>query len=109
MAQGLRNSVALARHRSGTLLEGDNRDGFHARRHSPFEKLNVLRQGSAHYGWPYCYDMDGTNPAWAEVHVMDCASAAYTKPVRLLPPHSAPLGMLYYGMAACFRNCGENC
>jgi glucose/arabinose dehydrogenase len=94
MAQGLRNSVALARHRSGTLLEGDNGMDF-TPADSPFEKLNVLRQG-AHYGWPYCYDMDGTNPAWAEVHVMDCASTAYTKPVRLLPPHSAPLGMLYY-------------
>jgi len=94
MARGLRNSVALVRHRSGTLLEGDNGMDF-SPADSPFEKLNVLRQG-AHYGWPYCYDMAGTNPAWADAHVMDCASSAYTKPVRLLPPHSAPLGMLYY-------------
>ena len=27
---------------------------------------------------------------------MDCNGPAYTKPVRLLPPHSAPLSMLYY-------------
>ena len=27
---------------------------------------------------------------------MDCGSSAHTKPVRLLPPHSAPLSMLYY-------------
>ncbi len=94
MAQGLRNSVALARHSSRTLLEADNGMDF-APADSPFEKLNVLRQG-AHYGWPYCYDMAGTNPVWASAHVMDCGSAAYTKPVRLLPPHGAPLSMLYY-------------
>ena len=94
MAQGLRNSVALVRHSSGTLLEADNGMDF-APADTPFEKLNVLRQG-AHYGWPYCYDMAGTNPAWASAHVMDCSSSAYSKPVRLLPPHGAPLSMLYY-------------
>ena len=52
MAQGLRNSVAMARHTSGTLLEADNGVDF-APADTPFEELNVLRQG-AHYGWPYC-------------------------------------------------------
>jgi glucose/arabinose dehydrogenase len=94
MAQGLRNSVAMARHSSGTLLQAENSEDF-SPADTPFEELNVLRQG-AHYGWPYCYDMTGANPAWAEAHVMDCSSSAHTKPVRLLPPHSAPLGMLYY-------------
>ena len=94
MARGLRNSVAMARHKSGTLLQGENSVDF-VPADTPFEELNVLRQG-AHYGWPYCYDMTGTNPVWVEAHVMDCSSAAHTKPVRLLPPHSAPLSMLYY-------------
>ena len=94
MAQGLRNSVAMVRHKSGTLLEADNGEDF-APADTPFETLNVLRQG-AHYGWPYCYDMTGTNPAWAPLHVMDCASDARTRPVRLLPPHGSPLSMLYY-------------
>ena len=94
MAQGLRNSVAMVRHSSGTLLEADNGMDFPPA-DTPFEKLNVLQQG-AHYGWPYCYDMNGTNPVWAPLHVMDCNSPAYTKPVRLLPPHGAPLSMLYY-------------
>jgi glucose/arabinose dehydrogenase len=94
MAQGLRNSVAMVRHSSGTLLQAENGMDFPPA-DTPFEELNVLRQG-AHYGWPYCYDMTGTNPAWAAANVMDCSSYAHTKPVRLLPPHSAPLGMLYY-------------
>jgi glucose/arabinose dehydrogenase len=94
MAQGLRNSVAMVRHSSGTLLQAENGMDFPPA-DTPFEELNVLHQG-AHYGWPYCYDMTGTNPAWAAAHVMDCSSDAHTKPVRLLPPHSAPLSMLYY-------------
>ena len=94
MARGLRNSVAMVRHSSGTLLQGENSEDF-TPADTPFEELNVLRQG-AHYGWPYCYDMTGTNPVWADAHVMDCSSDAHTKPVRLLPPHSAPLSMLYY-------------
>ena len=28
MAQGLRNSVAMVRHSSGTLLQAENSDGF---------------------------------------------------------------------------------
>jgi len=94
MARGLRNSVAMARHASGTLLEADNGMDFPPA-DTPFETLNVLRQ-DAHYGWPYCYDMASANPAWKNNHVMDCAGPARAKPVRLLPPHGAPLSMLYY-------------
>jgi len=94
MAQGLRNSVAMVRHRSGTLLQAENGMDF-APADSPFEELNVLHQG-AHYGWPYCYEMGSTAPVWAQAHVMDCNGPGHTKPVRLLPPHSAPLSMLYY-------------
>jgi glucose/arabinose dehydrogenase len=94
MAQGLRNSVTMVRHKSGTLLQGENSEDFKPA-DTPFEELNVLRQG-AHYGWPYCFDMTGANPAWGPTHAMDCASAAHTKPVRLLPPHGSPLSMLYY-------------
>jgi glucose/arabinose dehydrogenase len=95
MARGLRNSVAMARHSSGTLLQAENSEDF-SPADTPFEEFNVLKQG-AHYGWPYCYDMTGTNPVWGPLHVMDCnGSGAYTQPVRLLPPHGAPLSMLYY-------------
>jgi len=97
MAQGLRNSVAMVRHGSGTLLQAENGMDF-APADSPFEELNVLKQG-AHYGWPYCYEMQSTAPVWAQAHVMDCSGPAHTKPLRLLPPHSAPLSMLYYDSA----------
>ena len=93
-ARGLRNSMALVRHSSGTLLQAENSIDF-APADSPFEELNVLRAG-AHYGWPYCYDLDKATPAWAGTGAMDCRSSAHEKPVRLLPPHAAPLSMLYY-------------
>lgn len=94
MAQGLRNSVAMVRHTSGTLLEADNGMDFPPA-NTPFETLNVLALG-AHYGWPYCYDMTSANPVWKDAHAMDCAGPAHTRPTRLLPPHGAPLSMLYY-------------
>lgn len=92
-AQGLRNSMALALHPSGTILQAENSIDF-SDPNSPFEELNVLKSG-ANYGWPYCYDMDKPVPVWADAKI-DCKSAAYEKPIRLLPPHIAPLAMLYY-------------
>ncbi|HEY0267234.1 MAG TPA: PQQ-dependent sugar dehydrogenase [Rhizomicrobium sp.] len=93
-ARGLRNSLALVRHRSGTVLQAENGIDF-PDSDNPLEKLNVLHDG-AHYGWPYCYDMDRPAPVWAGTGAMDCASSGYTRPARLLPPHAAPLSMLYY-------------
>lgn len=93
-ARGLRNSLALVRHASGTLLQAENSIDF-SPADSPFEELNVLRSG-AHYGWPYCYDMGKPTPVWDGSGAMDCKSAAHERPTRLLPPHAAPLSMLYY-------------
>jgi glucose/arabinose dehydrogenase len=97
LARGLRNSLALARHGSGTLLQGENSIDF-TDAFSPAEELNVLLAG-AHYGWPYCYDMNRPAPVWARAKAMDCRSARHTPPALLLPPHSAPLSMLYYNGA----------
>ncbi|MBV9541505.1 MAG: PQQ-dependent sugar dehydrogenase [Alphaproteobacteria bacterium] len=93
-ARGLRNSMAVVRHSSGTWLQAENSIDYKPA-DSPFEELNVLRAG-AHYGWPYCYDMNKAAPVWADSGAMDCRSSAHTPPVRLLPPHGAPLSMLYY-------------
>ena len=87
-ATGLRNSLALARHRSGTILQAENNMDF-ADPDAPFEELNLLRAGGD-YGWPYCFEMDKAAAGWSK----DCIQ--YQRPVRLLPPHAAPLSMLYY-------------
>lgn len=93
-AKGLRNSLALARHSSGLLLQAENSIDYDSE-DRPFEELNDLREG-AHYGWPYCFDVNMVAPVWVSQLFMPCNSPAHTKPYSLLPPHSAPLGMLYY-------------
>jgi glucose/arabinose dehydrogenase len=97
VARGLRNSLVLVRHASGTLLQGENSYDFAPTADRPYDEINVIKQGG-HYGWPYCYDADQPTPAWAGTHP-DCDSAAYVKPAAFLPPHSAPLAAVYYSGA----------
>ena len=92
-ARGLRNSLALAVHASGTVLQAENSYDFDSR-WSPFEELNVIESGR-HYGWPYCFDMSRATPAWPDKAAW-CRSDAHTAPALLLPPHAAPLDMLWY-------------
>jgi glucose/arabinose dehydrogenase len=105
-ARGLRNSMALAAHpqfpdEGFALLQAENaRDLPDLAR--PNEELNVLRKG-AHYGWPYCYDLATESPEYKAFlrtktpYQKFCSSAAaYQPPYSLMPPHSAPLSMLYY-------------
>ncbi|CCE03275.1 PQQ-dependent sugar dehydrogenase [Bradyrhizobium sp. STM 3809] len=104
-ARGLRNSMALALHPRfpdpGTaFLQGENardlQDAF-----APNEEINAIEQGR-HYGWPYCYDLATPSPEFKRVMQAGplkdfCNSATlYKQPWSLLPPHGAPLGMLYY-------------
>ncbi|CAL76425.1 conserved hypothetical protein [Bradyrhizobium sp. ORS 278] len=104
-ARGLRNSMALALHPRfpdpGTaFLQAENardlQDVF-----APNEEINAIEPGR-HYGWPYCYDLKTPSPEFKRVlqagpYKDFCnATARYQQPWSLLPPHGAPLGMLYY-------------
>lgn len=93
-ARGLRNSMALAFAPDGSLWQAENsRDTLPGGGNSdtlPHDELNRIRPG-AHYGWPYCTDMGRFDPAFTPG---DCSR--YTRPERLLPAHSAPLGMTFY-------------
>jgi glucose/arabinose dehydrogenase len=94
LARGLRNSVALGVHASGTLLQGENSYDT-GDRWSPFDEINVIQAGR-HYGWPYCADMDVAMPGWAGTGAMDCRSGAHAKPALLIAPHAAPLALTWY-------------
>jgi glucose/arabinose dehydrogenase/uncharacterized protein YecT (DUF1311 family) len=93
-ARGLRNSIALARHASGTILQGENSYDFESRL-QPFEEINVIEAGK-HYGWPYCFDNDKPSPGWVNTPRASCGDARYTAPALLLPPHASPLAMTWY-------------
>ena len=92
-ARGLRNSLALAVHASGTVLQAENSYDFDSRWH-PYEELNVIAPGR-HFGWPYCTATGAATPAWPD-RATWCGSEAHAKPDLLLPPHTAPLDMLWY-------------
>ena len=104
-ARGLRNSMALALHPrfpdpGYAFLQGENardlQDIF-----APNEEINAIEQGR-HYGWPYCYDQMTPSPEFKRVlqagaYKNFCnTTEIYRQPWSLLPPHGAPLGMLYY-------------
>lgn len=102
LARGLRNSMALAFGPDGSLWQGENsRDWLPGNRDSdtqPPDELNRIRPGK-HYGWPYCTGLDIIDPAFSKPsHPSDCHR--YAKPERLLPAHSAPLGMSFYNSPA---------
>ncbi|KIC56998.1 gluconolaconase [Brevundimonas nasdae] len=90
-ASGLRNSIALVRHPSGTILQGENSVDLTTPDH-PYDEINVLRQGG-HYGWPYCVDLATPLPGWSAAQAR-CRQR--DRPVALLPPHAAPLDLIYY-------------
>jgi glucose/arabinose dehydrogenase len=105
-ARGLRNSMALALHprfpdAGFAFLQGENaRDLPDPMK--PNEELNAVEAGR-HYGWPYCYDLTTPSPEFARFlqtrtpYQNLCANTAwYRRPHSLMPPHSAPLAMLYY-------------
>ena len=96
LAHGLRNSVALVAHPSGTILQGENGTDF-PEVDRPHEELNVIERGR-HYGWPYCYDRDRADDRWAHADFAcdPARNPVYAPPLILLPPHGAPLDMLYY-------------
>lgn len=99
IARGLRNSVALAAHPSGTILQGENAVDF-PEDDRPAEELNVLAPapaGRTHFGWPYCHDRDRADDRWTRAG-FSCDAASnpeYGEPHLLLPAHGAPLGMIY--------------
>jgi glucose/arabinose dehydrogenase len=92
LARGLRNSMALAVDpATGALIQGENGVDLPGE-DEPFEELNLIVAGK-HYGWPHCH---GKNTPFPGAGV----TAAFCKETQgaaiLLPPHSAPLGMIVY-------------
>lgn len=94
LAEGLRNSMALAFHpATGLLLQGENNIDY-KEADQPKEELNAIRAG-AHYGWPYCIENQQRARHYRKRSAINCENTE--SPVRLLPAHAAPLGMVFSG------------
>jgi len=98
-ALGLRNSMGLAAHSSGTVLQVENGADFKDAG-SPYEEINRIDTDPGQprfYGWPYCYDRDMQDPEWGPAIGFNCSThnPDYRQPIALLPPHGAPLDLLY--------------
>ncbi|TLM78443.1 PQQ-dependent sugar dehydrogenase [Microbulbifer harenosus] len=89
-ATGLRNSMALVVHPSGTILQGENSADFHDPE-EPYEEINVIQAGGF-YGWPFCFNRTLS----AKEVAAGCTRPDYIQPYSLMPPHVAPLDMIYY-------------
>jgi glucose/arabinose dehydrogenase len=96
-ASGLRNSMAFVVLPDGSVLQAENSIDI-ADADRPDDEINLLKRGR-HYGWPYCMDMETPMPGWAGSKAMDCSGPDHEKPVNLIGPHSAPLGMARYSGA----------
>ena len=99
IAFGLRNSMGLTTHSSGTVLQVENGADFEDA-NSPFEEINrldILPSPRRFYGWPYCFDRDEQDPDWGAKINYNCSTynPDYRFPIALLPPHGAPLDLLY--------------
>lgn len=88
LARGLRNSMALVVHPTGTILQAENSIDF-PDADEPYEELNII-ENNKFYGWPLCVNNN------VSLAGDGCAQTDYQQPWTLLPPHVAPLDMLYY-------------
>ncbi len=96
VAKGVRNIMAMAENpATSEIFFADNGWDSITPKNSNFDpqlipqdELNILRPG-AHYGFPYCYGLNNQTPGFNKV----CKE--FEQPYKLLPPHSAPLSMVF--------------
>ncbi len=101
LASGLRNSMALSVHKTGTILQAENNMDFSGL-HTPFEEINIIKKGKF-YGWPYCFNKNSINHFWTTSAKKYCLeSDNYQKPWVVIAPHAAPLDMMYYNSKKMF-------
>jgi glucose/arabinose dehydrogenase len=93
VARGVRNTVGFDFDpKTGHLWFTDNQRDWLSE-DLPNDELNHLTQpGNQHFGYPYCHQGSFADPEFGWGKSCD----DYAKPVALLGPHTAPLGMRFY-------------
>ncbi len=92
VARGVRNTVGFDFHpKTGELWFTDNQRDWLSE-DLPNDELNRLTKVGQHFGYPYCHQGDFSDPEFGWGKSCD----DFIKPVTLLGPHSAPLGIRFY-------------
>ncbi|KXK27343.1 MAG: Quinoprotein glucose dehydrogenase B precursor [candidate division WS6 bacterium OLB20] len=91
-ARGLRNTVGIYFEQTpaGYRMWGTDNGNEDIGEDLPPDEINLIEKGKD-YGWPYCYGDDSEQPGFAGSKPY-CENVQ-TKPVGLLPAHSAPIGL----------------
>ena len=93
IARGVRNTVGFDWHPTSKELyfTENGRDWFSE--DAPHDELNRITQpGKEHFGFPFCHQGDLTD----NEHGWGRSCGEFTKPIALLGPHTAALGMRFY-------------
>lgn len=87
-AEGIRNAVGFVFHDGQLVATENGRDGLGP--NTPPDEILTVEEGK-HYGWPYCYGDQTSDPKFA-----NDAFCSQTEPADVnLQAHSAPLGLAF--------------
>jgi len=93
IARGVRNTVGFDWHPTTKELYFTDNGRDWVSEDIPEDELNRLTaSGKKHFGFPFCHQGNFTDPEYGWGHTCD----EYEKPIALLGPHSAALGMRFY-------------
>jgi glucose/arabinose dehydrogenase len=93
IARGVRNTVGFDWHPTTKELYFTDNGRDWVSEDIPEDELNrITASGKKHFGFPFCHQGNFTDPEFGWGHTCD----EYEKPVALLGPHSAALGMRFY-------------
>lgn len=96
-AEGLRNAVDFTW--ADDVMYATENGADHLGADLPDERMYRLTEG-AHYGWPYCYELDGDMIPDTSVEWDDFVSCSELAPAfAAFEPRSAPLGVEYFNRA----------
>ena len=104
VASGIRQIVGMDFHPTLKMLYWSENQRDWLSEDVPEDELNrLVNPGKDHFGYPFCHQGNLPDPEFGWGRSCD----AFTKPVALLGPHTAPLGMRFYtgsSFPAAYRN-----
>jgi glucose/arabinose dehydrogenase len=92
VAQGVRNSVGFDWHPATRQLYFTDNARDWVSEDLPADELNRVTKDGQHFGNPFCHQGDFLDPEYGWGRSCD----EFVKPLALLGPHTAPVGMRFY-------------